>query len=261
MAGTRRIPIRSFGSEVSDPTVQDLAEWIRKRKGTGGDLTSYLIEESLKPQEGVDLPCTGGRIYQARMLETFTGIEGDALTREPAVNTALVGEDARWGASQRKGLWFSIPGPHLLGVRDEFYHDREEFCDGICSCYRQVMREMRDSGAGGHVLLGEIVHDAELEHLAGPRIFFFYPNLPAEDLPSVLEFQSAVAVPPSMLTAAVELLDEYDLRHLFVVDGKKEDILAASENLDPDQISLGGYCTGTCGEYWKALVARAVILR
>jgi hypothetical protein len=45
------------------------------------------------------------------------------------------------------------------------------------------------------------------------------------------------------------------------VNGEKEDILAALEHLDPDQISLGGYCREDCAEYWKALVERAVIPR
>ncbi len=261
MAKVRRVPVRSFGSETPEPTVRELAEWIKERKGIGGDLTSYLLEKSLNPQEGVDLPCPGGRIYRARILETFVGLEEGTLTREPAVETALVEEDARWGAARKTGLWFSVPAPHLLGIRDEYYHDREEFCEGICTCYRQVMRAMRDSGAGGHILLGDRVHEGELEHLAGPRTFFFYPGLAEEDLPAILEFQTAVAVPRTMLSIALDLLDEYDLRSLFILDGKQEDFLAAVEYLDPEQISFGGYCREDCAEYWKGLVERAVIPR
>jgi hypothetical protein len=261
MAKVRRVPVRSFGSETSEPTVKDLAEWVKERKGVAGDLTTYLLEKSLDPQEGVDLPCPGGRIYRARTLETFVGLEEGTLSREPAVDTTLVEEDARWGAARRKGLWFSIPAPHLLGIRDEYYHDREEFCEGICTCYRQVMRAMRDAGAGGHVLLGDEVHEDELEHLAGPRTFLFYPELGKEDLPPLLEFQNSAAVPVSLLSAALDLLDEYDLRSLFILDGKQEDILAAAEYMDLDQISLGGYCREDCAEYWKGLVERAVIPR
>jgi len=261
MAKVRRVAVRSFGSEVPEPTVRDLAEWVGKRKGTAGDLTSYLLEVSLNPQDGVDLPCAGGRIYRARILETFKGLEGEILIREPSVDTALVDEDARWGASSKKGLNFSIPAPHLLGIRDEFYQDRQEFCEGLSTCFRQIMRAMRDSGAGGHVILGEKVHETELEHLAGPRTFFFYPDLPGEDLPALLEFQNAVAVPRNLLPTALDLLDEYDLRHLFVVDGKQDDILGALEHLDLEQISLGGYCRENCVEYWKGLVERAVIPR
>ncbi|MGA2934196.1 MAG: hypothetical protein ABSD81_03465 [Methanomicrobiales archaeon] len=261
MAKIRRVPVRSFGSETPQPTVPVLAEWVKERKGVAGDLTTYYLEESLRPQEGVDLPCPGGRIYLARILETFVGLEGETLTREPAVETALVEEDARWGAARKKGLWFSIPAPHLLGIRDEYYHDREEFCEGICTCYRQVMRAMRDSGAGGHILLGDDVHESEFEHLALRRTFFFYPDLAEEDLPVILEFQTSVAVPVSLLSTALDLLDEYDLRSLFIVDGKQEDILAAAEYLDPEQISFGGYCTEDCERYWKELVERAVIPR
>jgi len=261
MAKVRKVPVRSFGSETHEPTVRELADWVKERKGMAGDLTTHLLEESLNPQEGVDLPCPGGRIYRARILETFIGLEEGTLTREPAVETALVEEDARWGAARSKGLWFSIPAPHLLGIRDEFYHDREEFCEGICTCYKQIMRAMRDSGAGGHVLLGDEVHEDELEHLAGPRTFFFYPTLEEEDLPAILEFQNSVAVPGNLLSTALDLLNEYDLRSLFILDGKQEDFLSATDYLDPEQISFGGYCYEECGEYWKDLVERAVIPR
>ena len=261
MAKVRRVPVRSFGSETPEPTVPELAEWVKGRKGVAGDLTTYLLEKSLNPQEGVDMPCPGGRIYLPRILETFVGLEGETLDREPAVDTVLVEEDARWGAARRKGLWFSIPAPHLLGIRDEFYHDREEFCEGICTCYRQVIRAMRDAGAGGHVILGDRVLEEELEHLAGPRAFFFYPDLTGEDLPALLEFQSAVAVPRTLLSTALDHMDEYDLRSLFIVDGKQADILAAAEHMDLEQISLGGYCRENCGEYWRGLVERAVITR
>ncbi len=195
------------------------------------------------------MPCAGGRIYRARILETFIGLEEGTLTREPAVDTALVEEDARWGAAEKKGLWFSIPAPHLLGIRDGYFHDREEFCEGICTSYRQVMRAMRDSGAGGHVILGDEVHEGELEHLAGPRTFFFYPDIADEDLPAILEAQNTVAVPGTLLAAALDRTDEYDLRSLFILDGKQEDILTAAEYLDPDQFSLGGYCREDCREY------------
>jgi hypothetical protein len=261
MVKVRRIAVRSFGSEVPEPTVPELAEWVREMKGAAGDLTTYLLDESLNPQVGVDLPCPGGRIYRARIMESFRGLDEETLTREPAVDTHFVEEDARWGAARTKGLRFSIPAPHLLGIEDAFYHDREEFCEGICTCYRQIMRSMRDSGAGGHVLLGDRVHESELEHLAGPRTFFFSPELAGDDLAVLLEFQTAVAVPRTLLSAALDLTDEYDLRSLFIVDGKREDVLAAAEHMDLDEISLGGYCREDCGEYWKGLVERAVIPR
>ncbi|HMA06049.1 MAG TPA: hypothetical protein VKO45_09015 [Methanomicrobiales archaeon] len=261
MAGARKVPVRSFGSEVPDPTVEELGEWIGTRKGTGGDLTSFMLERSLESQMEVDLPCPGGRFYRARILESLRGLEGETLVREPSADTALVEEDARWGASRKKGLRFSLPAPHLLGIRDGYYHHREEFCEGICTCYRQIQRAMRDTGAVGHVLLGERVFEEEMEHLAGPRTLFFFPDLQEGDLPAILEFQDVAAVPRALLPRTLELLDEFDLRHVTIVDGDKEDLVAALEQLDPDQISLGGYCGEDCGEYWKRLVERAVIPR
>lgn len=261
MAGARRVQVRSFGSEVPEPDVRQLAGWVERRRGIGGDLTSYFLEESLDSQEGVDLPCTGGRIYRGRILETLGGIDEGILVEEPSVDTAPFEEDARWGVSRRQGLCFSIPAPHLLGIRDGFYHDREDLCEGLSTCYRQIMRAMRDSGAGGHVILGDRVHEEEMEHLAGPNSFFFHPELREEGIPALLEFQSSIAVPRSLLPAALEILDEYEVRHISVVDGRREDILAALERLDPEQVSLGGYCREDCGGYWKGLLEGAVIPR
>ena len=261
MAGARKVPVRSFGSEVPDPDVKDLAAWIGERKGIGGDLTSFLLEKSLEPQEGVDFPCPGGYIYRVRILESLQGLEGDALVREPSVDTTLVEEDARWGAAQRMGLRFSLPAPHRLGIRDGYYHDPGEFCEGLSTCYRQILRAMRDAGAGGHFLLGEKVHEEEMEYLAGPRTLFYFPDLAADDLPRLLEFQDVAAVPRPLLPRALELVDEYDLRHITIVDAKKEDIITAQEHLDPDQFSVGGYCREDCTKYWKGIVERAVMPR
>jgi len=261
MGGTKRVPVRSYGSEVPEPKPADLAGWIQKRRGTGGDLTSYLLEESLEPQEGVDFPCTGGRIYRARVLESIGGLEGNNLAREPSAETALAEEDARWGASRRKGLLFCLPAPHTLRISDGYYHDREEFCEALSGCYRQILRAMRDAGAGGHVLLGEKVHEGEMGHLAGPRTSFFFPGLTGEDLPRLLEHQDAIAIPRALLADSLGLLDEFELRHLTILDGKGEDLLAALEHLDPGQVSLGGYCARDCKAYWKGLVERAAIPR
>ena len=263
MAGARRVRVRSFGSEVAVPTALELAGWVETRRGIGGDLTSFLLERSLDPQEGVDMPACGGRIYRARILETIEGLDGETLTGDPSPDTVFVEEDVRWGESRSPGLRFSIPAPHLLGIRDGYYHDREEFCEGISACYLEILRAMRDAGAVGHVLVGDRVHEDELERLAGPRIFFHYPDLSGGELPGLLEFQNAVAVSGELLPAALELMDEYDLRHISLVDGKAQDLLAALEQLDPDQISLGGYCRGgeDCRGYWKGLVEGAVIPR
>jgi hypothetical protein len=261
MGGPKRVPVRSFGSEVPEPEARDLAGWIGKRKGIGGDLTSYLLEKSLEPQGDVDFPCAGGRIYRGRVLESIGGLDGETLVREPSAETTLAGEDARWGASQRKGLLFAFPAPHALGIRDGYYHDREEFCEGLAGCYRQILRRMRDAGAGGHVLLGNEAREDEMERLSGPRTFFFFPGLTEDGLEVLLEYQAAVAVPRELLPDALDLLEGYEVRHLSILDGKGEDLLAALEHLDPDRVSIGGYCTEECGKYWKGLVERAVIPR
>jgi len=259
MGGPKRLLVRSYGSEVPKPKVQDLVGWIGKRKGIGGDLNSYLLEESLNPQEGVDFPCAGGKIYRARVLECIGGLKGEILVREPSAETALAEEDARWGTSRRKGLLFSLPAPHLLMIRDGYYHDREEFCEGLSACYRQILRAMRDAGAGGHILIGGEVHEEELQYLASPRNHFFFPGFTGGDLRVLLEFQDSIAVPRDLLGDSLGILDDFDFRHLSILDGREEDLRVALEHLDPGQVSLGGYCTEDCRNYWSALVDRAVI--
>jgi catechol 2,3-dioxygenase-like lactoylglutathione lyase family enzyme len=100
-----------------------------------------------------------------------------------------------------------------------------------------------------------------MEHLAGPRTLFFLPGLTGEDLPRLLEWQGTVVLARDLLGDALGLLDEFDLRHLAILDGDPGDLSTALEHLDPDQVSLGGYCTEECKRYWKELVERAVIPR
>ncbi len=49
MAKIRRVPVRSFGSETPEPTVPELAGWVKGRRGLAGDLTTYLLGKSLDP--------------------------------------------------------------------------------------------------------------------------------------------------------------------------------------------------------------------
>jgi hypothetical protein len=200
-------------------------------------------------------------MYRARVMESIAGLEGELLVREPSAGTGLVEEDAGWGATRRKGLLFSLPAPHVLGIRDGYYHDREEFCEGLTAAYRQILRAMRDAGAGGHVLLGKTIHEEEMDRLAGPRVRFFFPEMGAGDLPRLLEHQDFAAVPRALLGETLEILGEYEVRHLAIVDGKGEDLVTVMEYLDPGQVSLGGYCREDCTGYWRELLERAVIPR
>ena len=56
-------------------------------------------------------------------------------------------------------------------------------------------------------------------------------------------------------------MSEYDLRKIFIVDADAAAITLALSHLDPDQVSVGGYCTDENGDYWKNLVDTAIYTR
>ena len=76
-----------------------------------------------------------------------------------------------------------------------------------------------------------------------------------------MEHQRQIAVRPKQLETVFDLTDEYDLRKIFIVDADATAITLALLHLDPDQVSVGGYCLDESGEYWKNLVDAAVYTR
>lgn len=259
MAKVRTVPVRSFGSEVEVPAVEDLAAWVREQRGSAADLTTYLLDRSLAVQTGVDIPCAGGLCYGDRWLSSLPGIRDRVLVHDPDPFTGDVERDAAMLTGGRKGAWVGVPAPHRLNVRDEYFRDPEECCAALCGAYRQLMRAMRDRGIRGHVILAEAPDEYELEILAGSRAYYFVRNPGAHDLGEILEHQPRIAVPPALLAEVAALQDEYRIRSVALLDPMPEDLQAASELLDPGRIETGGYCTEACGEYWERLVERSLI--
>ncbi|MDD1656157.1 MAG: hypothetical protein LUO87_02125, partial [Methanomicrobiales archaeon] len=156
MAKARRVPVRSFGSEVKIPAVEELAGWVREQRGSPADLTTYLLDRSLSVQEAVDFPCAGGLCYGNRWLSALHGIRDRVLVHDPDPFTTDVERDALRIVAARKGAWVGIPAPHRLNIRDDYFRDPEESCAALCGAYRELMRAMRDRGILGHVILAEI---------------------------------------------------------------------------------------------------------
>jgi hypothetical protein len=259
MVKARRVLVRSFGSEVEVPAVEELAAWVREQRGSAADLTTYLLDRSLAVQTGVDLPCAGGLCYGDRWLFSLHGIRDRVLVHDLDPFPGDVERDAAMLTGGRKGAWVGIPAPHRLNVRDEYFRDPEECCAALCGAYRQLMRAMRDCGIRGHVILAEAPDECELEILAGSRAYYFVRNPTAHDLGEILEHQPRIAVPPALLAEVAALQDEYRIRSVALLDPMPEDLQAASELLDPGRIETGGYCTEGCGEYWERLVERSLI--
>lgn len=255
-------PTRSFGSDAPVPEPGALAEWVGAHRGRSGDLITYQLEEGLQHQldAGVSYPCAGGRFYRDRLLDSLIGVEGTVMTGEMGWDAVPLVHDIDDLNTMGKNLWLSVPSPLDLGLTDQYFHDPEEAIHSLFSAYRGVMRAMRDGGITGHVLLNEKPSGEELEALAGRNVIFFSKDQKKESLALLLEHQSAIAVRPSALGLIGDLMNEYEVLKIILIDAEKEDIRKALELKDPDSLFCGGYCHDSCGQYWKSIVENASIV-
>ena len=93
--------------------------------------------------------------------------------------------------------------------------------------------------------------------LAGPLVFFFHPEPDRDDLTLLLERQRQVAVRKEQLPAIFDLMNEYTVRKIFLLDPDPGAIALARTHFDPDQVVAGGYCAEGGESYWKDLVTSA----
>lgn len=259
MAKRRNLKTRALGAEPGVPDVPALAAWIAERRGSAGDLTSYQLETLLVPQieAGITLPCGGGRFYQDRLLESFSGIEGRTLTGETGIRPGLLSADAAGLVSLAKGAWCAFPAPHLLSITDGYYGDVDEASEALLALYRGAMRTMRDAGIGGHVLICDRADPIEISSLARQNVFIFHPKPGGEDLETILEYQRQVAIGPDGIDRLLSLSHEYEIGRVILLDPDEQSILKVLSHMDPEQVAAGGYCRESCDTYWKDLVVGA----
>ncbi|KQC05656.1 MAG: hypothetical protein APR53_06895 [Methanoculleus sp. SDB] len=252
---------RAFGAEEDVPSISELADWTGKQHGTDADLISFLLERSLAVQEAVTTACAGGCYYGDRWLGSILGLRDRVLTAEPDIDASWVIKDARRIHALRQHAWCALPGPSSLGIEDRHFGDTADFYDALCHVFARLMREMRDSGVAGHVLIGDGFTSIELEDLAGKKVFFFAPGGTGRTIERILEVQDSVAVPARFLPQLLHLMGEYDVRRVALIDAGPEDYAAATGHFDPENIYAGGYCTGGCAAYWKEMGERAWTLQ
>lgn len=262
MAKIVPLPTRAFGAEPGIPDLSALAGWIADHRGTTADLLAYRLDTSLAPQlaAGITVPCAGGLFYRDRVLGQLTGLnrQQDTITGEIDTEGTALAEDAALLTGQKKNVWCALPAPSELGIADAYYLDDDERGDAVAAAYRKMMRNMRDAGIGGHVLMGKTAVESEVAALARKKVFFFVPDASAEDMEILLEHQREVAAAPTRLADLPDLAGEYDIRRIDLVDPDEDAIKTALSLFDPDQISIGGYCTAACDTYWKTLAESAV---
>ncbi len=263
MAKLHKLPTRAFGAEPGIPDVALLSEWIAEHRGTLADITTYQLFQSLTPQleAGIGHPCAGGKFCADRIRASLLGVAEGRAIDEVAVNPDAIIEDAAGIVVQKRNCWCALPAPHVLGLNDGYYCDDEEWSDALTRAYCTITRAMRDIGIAGHVLICDKADEMEITALVQKYVFFFQPEADRKAFEMLLEYQRQIAVNPGQLETVFSLTDEYDLRKIFIVDADAEAIRLALSRLDPDQVSVGGYCRDDDGEYWKNLVDAAVYTR
>jgi len=263
MVKQQKLPTRAFGAEPGVPDVADLAQWIAEHRGTTADITTYRLFQSFAPQlsAGIGHPCAGGKFCADHIRSSLLGVVSGCATDEIAVHAEALKEDAAGIVVQKRNSWCALPAPHMLGLTDGYYHDDEEWSDAITGAYGSIMRVMRDIGIAGHVLICDKVVVTEITALARQNVFFFQPDADRKSLECLMERQRQIAVHPKQLETVFNLMNEYDLRKIIIVDADAEAITHALSHLDPDQVSVGGYCLDEREDYWKNLVDAAVYTR
>jgi hypothetical protein len=260
MAKRRKLATRAFGAEPGKPDVAGLAEWIAEHRGRVADIITYRLDQSLTPQVSAEIgsACAGGKFYADRIRQCITGIKDNKAVGELHVDTLAIIEDAAGIVVQKKGAWCAIPAPHVLGIVDAYYHDKDEWNAAICEAYSTIMRAMRDMGVAGHVLIAERMDDTEMASLAWQKVIFFSPSPDREALADLMEYQKQVAVGKDQLPSLFDLMNEYSVRKIFILDPDPASIRLALSHLDPDQVVAGGYCINGSKSYWQDLADSAI---
>ncbi|MDP3565369.1 MAG: hypothetical protein Q8R70_12865 [Methanoregula sp.] len=263
MVKRHTLTTRAFGAEPGKPDIARLSAWIAEHRGTTADLTTFQLSRSFAPQlaAGIGHPCAGGKFCADRIRSSLYGLAGRRVAEDITVHTEALIEDAAGIVVQKRNSWCALPAPHALGLTDGYYCDDEEWSDALTDAYCTIMRAMRDIGIAGHVIISDSGHEMEINALAGQKVFFFQPDADRTSLEYLMERQRQIAVHPKQLETVFALTEEYDLRKIIIVDADEEAITLALSHLDPDQVSVGGYCLDENGDYWKNLVDTAVYTR
>lgn len=257
MAAQRRLDARGFGGEAEIPSLAALAERLGERPGIEGDLATFRLLESLRPQviAGIEVVSAGGEFYADRWRRAVGGVRDGVIRDAPFPEPGALVMDARAIGAEAQMPFATMPAPSRLNIRDRFFGDGTEADAAIRDVYGSLMRAMRDAGVAGHVLTTPAPAEEELADLASPFTFFYAPNPDADAIAALLEHQRPLAFPGKRVSGLAELLDQYGTRPIYLIDPTEEEIMAALEVLDHDHLHVGGFCPGDCETYWQRLAA------
>ena len=255
MKKRQNLILQSFGAAgrtMPAPKADELAKWIQtpRPKKTDCDITTYFLERQLRAQAGfADILGCGGGFYASRLLESIGGHKEGYVNGELYAIPDMVKADAECVKALQKTLGrncsatplnFVLPSPSALKLNDVFYEDIGEYYSAICEVYAKIMREQRDLGVKSHILCADSFAHDELEELSRERVFFCSPAATSRQLSNILEYQTAVAIIPSKLPVLFELMNEYEVREVCLINAKPSDFEPCLEHFDPDCIKAGG---------------------
>ena len=255
----RNLPVWSFGGEEPNPDLTALAAWAGRQKGAACDLLSFKIEHSLRDQAGLDRLAYGGMYYADRMRESLGGIRSGFLREEPWICPDSLSDDAKRAAAVSRKVWAVMPSPLHLKIEDGVYFDREEYESALCRMYDLLMREIRDAGVYGTIIIGEQFSSVERELLSGRRVLLHSLSGTSRSLSGILEVQNSLSLSAKRLGILPDLLDEYEVRSISVIDGTEMDFAGLLSYFDPDDMSAGGFSSGGGKEYWDGVREHAFV--
>ncbi|HWQ63707.1 MAG TPA: hypothetical protein VN429_04765 [Methanospirillum sp.] len=254
MAKKIRLKTISLGSEPDQPDMDELTCFIRSMKGQEADLTTYYLIRSLEKQleAGILSPAGGGMFMQSRFEDALTCSHEGCQ-----VNTLVFEEDAQVMIKTAGQVTSVLPSPGVLpGSPDP--EDEEafaEFCDG----YAKILRNMRDQKITGHILHAKEVSLIEAELLSSRKTIFVIPDGTIAAQSELLEVQSTIALTSNRVQFLDELIDQFDIRNLILIEPNEEGFKRVLKHLDPEKIQVGGYGRGEDKQYWKRIADSAEI--
>lgn len=254
MAKKIRLKTISLGSEPDQPDMDELTCFIRSMKGQDADLTTYYLIRSLKKQleAGISSPAGGGLFMQPRFEDALTYSSEGCY-----VHTSGFEADARMmikTASQAKSV---LPSPGLLSGAPS-PEDEEAFAE-FCDSYSQVLRSMRDQKITGHILHSKEISPIESELLSSRKTIFVIPEGSVDVQSELLEVQSTLALTSSRIQILDDLVDQYDIKMLILVDPDEDGLKGALKHFDTDRIQVGGYGRPENDQYWKHIGENAEV--
>ncbi|MDE4909080.1 hypothetical protein L0665_10715 [Methanogenium marinum] len=256
----RNLPVWSFGGEEPDPDVPILAAWTGRQKGGVCDLLSFKVESSLKDQVGLDRLAYGGMYYGDRICDSIGGVRSGFLREEPWLRSEYLLDDASRAVSLSRKVWAVLPSPLHLKIEDVVFHDREEYEDALCSIYKSLMREMRDAGVYGTIIVGDQFSSLERELLPGRRVFLHSLSGSTRAISKILEVQNTLSLSAHRLSVIPDLINEYEIRALTVIDGTEKDFTGLISYFDPEDLTAGGLSSGGGKKYWDDVSSHAFVL-